>query len=137
MTGTPARNTDDCVLVDEFGRQHVCLLGFRFSVKVHVAAISQRVHSPLLALRERSACLIVHHAEAGLHRETAAHQIAGGIDIRMTAASHTRSELYGLGVEARVIGLVTLVRRLNRFVKVAVIAKAMKASPMTSVSRQR
>ena len=71
-----------------------------------------------LALRERSACLTVHHAEAGLHRETAAHRIAGGIDIRMTAASHIRSELYGFGVEARVIGLVTPVRRLKRFVKV-------------------
>ena len=93
----PARNTDDCVLVDEFGRQHVCLLGFRFSVKVHVAAISQRVHNPSLALREQSACLIVHHAEAGLHRETAAHQIAGGIHIRMTAASHICSELHGFG----------------------------------------
>ena len=129
MTGTTARHTDDCILVDEFGRQHVCLLGLRFSVKVHVVAISQRVHDLFLALRAQSACLIVHHAEAGLHRETAAHQVAGSIHIRMTAASHIRSELYGFGVEARVIGLVTLVRWLKRFVKVAVIAKAMKASP--------
>ncbi|MEC7538684.1 MAG: hypothetical protein VYB59_15510 [Pseudomonadota bacterium] len=49
----------------------------------------------------------LHYAEAGLHRETAAHQIAGGIHIRMIAASHIRSELYGFGFEARVIGLVT------------------------------
>ena len=76
-------------------------------MKVHVVAISQLVHDLFLALRERSACLTVHYAEAGLHRETAAHQIAGGIDIRMTAASHIRSELYGFGFEARVIGLVT------------------------------
>jgi hypothetical protein len=71
----------------------------------------------------------LHYAEAGLHRETAAHRIAGGIDIRMTAASHIRSELYGFGFEAHVIGLVTPVCRLKRFVKVAAIAKAMRASP--------